>query len=116
MPDFTLKMYRNFLITLKQEKYSFFPYSELLTANKAQRTMGKTTILRHDVDHRPSNALETAKIEKELGITGAYYFRILPESFNQNIIKQIVKLGHVIGYHYENLSSCGGDLKLAIED
>ena len=58
-------------------------------------------ILRHDVDRRPLNALTTAKLENELGIRGTYYFRIVPESFDETIIKQIAELGHEIGYHYE---------------
>jgi hypothetical protein len=60
-------------------------------------------ILRHDVDRRPLNALTTAKLENELGIKGTYYFRIVPESFNENIISQISGLGHEIGYHYEDV-------------
>ena len=60
-------------------------------------------VLRHDVDLHPENSLITAKIEKELGVRGSYYFRIIPESFNKNIIKEIAGLGHEIGYHYEEL-------------
>ncbi len=62
-------------------------------------------ILRHDVDKLPENSLDTAKIEKELGIKGTYYFRILPESFNEKIIRQIADMGHEIGYHYEELET-----------
>jgi hypothetical protein len=51
----------------------------------------------------PQNSLITAKIENELGIKGTYYFRIVPGSFDKDIIKQIAQLGHEIGYHYEDI-------------
>ena len=64
----------------------------------------------------PENALIIAKIEKEAGIKASYYFRIVKESYDENIIRQIAKMGHEIGYHYENLTICGGDLRLSIDD
>lgn len=62
-------------------------------------------ILRHDVDRLPQNSLATAKIENELDIKGTYYFRIVPKSFDKNIIKKIADLGHEIGYHYEDVDT-----------
>jgi len=57
-----------------------------------------------------------ARLEQELGVKGSYYFRIVPASFNERIIKEISALGHEIGYHYEDVakvSQCtkalGGD-------
>ena len=69
-------------------------------------------ILRHDVDRLPENSLETAKIEHDLGINGTYYFRIGPESYDENIIKQIAGLGHEVGYHYEKLSEISRKYKV----
>ena len=60
-------------------------------------------ILRHDVDRLPENSLRTARIEQEMGIRGSYYFRIVPESWDEKIIKEIAALGHEIGYHYEDV-------------
>jgi len=53
----------------------------------------------------PLNSLHTAEIENSLGIQGSYYFRIVPQSFNEKIIKQIADLGHEIGYHYEEMDT-----------
>jgi len=64
----------------------------------------KSVILRHDVDKRKMNSLQTAILEKELGIIGTYYFRVVPGSFDEDVIKQIAGLGHEIGYHYEDVS------------
>jgi hypothetical protein len=50
------------------------------------------------------NALVIAKIEKEAGIKASYYFRIVKQSYDENIIEKIAEMGHEIGYHYENLS------------
>ena len=38
-----------------------------------------------------------------MGISGTYYFRIIPVSFDQKIIRQILELGHEVGYHYEDV-------------
>jgi hypothetical protein len=62
-------------------------------------------ILRHDVDLKPQNSLATAKIEYEMGIKGSYYFRMVPESYNIDIIREIANLGHEIGYHYETMDT-----------
>ena len=53
------------------------------------------------------NSLRTARIESELGIKGTYYFRMIPESFDDRVIKQIYDLGHEIGYHYEDVGTDG---------
>ncbi|MBN1227065.1 MAG: hypothetical protein JXA79_08730 [Deltaproteobacteria bacterium] len=52
------------------------------------------------------NSLRTAQIENEMGITGTYYFRMVQQSFDEEVIRQIAGLGHEIGYHYEDLSRC----------
>lgn len=57
------------------------------------------------MDLKAKNSLETAKIENSLGIVGSYYFRVIPQRYNLEIIKQIAELGHEIGYHYETLDS-----------
>jgi len=64
----------------------------------------------------PLNSLKFAQIQNELGIQGTYYFRAVPESWDDRIIAEIYRLGHEIGYHYENLTICKGDIEKAIED
>ncbi|MFO7574909.1 MAG: hypothetical protein R6W67_07105 [Bacteroidales bacterium] len=75
---------------------------------------GKCVILRHDVDARPMNALKCARLESKMGITGTYYFRIHPKSYDETVIRTIHGLGHEIGYHYEELATARGDYELAI--
>ena len=97
--DFTIKTYKKFLTALPQQGYFFKTFEGYL-----QTSNEKVIILRHDVDKLPNNSLRFAKIQYELGIKGSYYFRIVPQSFDEKIIRQIAEMGHEIGYHYENLS------------
>lgn len=89
--------------------FTLTKYAELLEALK-----GREFILRHDVDKLPANSLRTAKIEADHGIKGIYYFRVC--TMDAGIIKQIAELGHEIGYHYESLTTCNGDIDAAYED
>lgn len=75
----------------------------------------KCVILRHDVDARPMNSLKCAHLENKMGITGTYYFRINPGSYDETVIRGIHGLGHEIGYHYEDLSTARGNYELAIK-
>jgi hypothetical protein len=99
MPDFTLNTYHQLLVTLKDHHYTFQTFAAYLKEPAPQ-----TIILRHDADARKMNSLQTARLEKDLGITGTYYFRMVPESFDEDVIKQIASLGHEVGYHYEDVS------------
>lgn len=97
--DFTLSTYFNLIKTLQKQGFSFFTFEDSLISQQTKRFVS-----RHDVDDLPENSLEFAKIQAEIGIRGSYYFRIVPGSFNEKIIKEISSLGHEIGYHYEDFS------------
>lgn len=107
--DFTLKIYKKLLEALKT-KYEIVSFIEFLhTPDKN----AKTIILRHDVDKKPYNSLQTARIENKLGIKATYFFRITKESNNPKLIEKIRDLGHEIGYHYEDLALCNGNYEEA---
>lgn len=110
--DFTLKTYRSLLKSLSKAGYQFQTFKD----NLENPNGGKNILLRHDVDLKPENSLATAIIEHELGISASYYFRAVPKSWNENIIKEIASLGHEIGYHYESLTTCNGDIDAAYMD
>jgi len=109
--DFTIKSYTRLLGVLRVRGYFFQTVESFIKAPK-----DKTIILRHDVDRIPDNALKLAKLEHELGIGSTYYFRAVQESWNENIIREIASIGHEIGYHYENLTMCKGDMEQAFVD
>lgn len=94
--------------------FTLTKYSELLDALKAYGFEELT--LRHDVDLKPTNSLRTAQMEAEKGLRGIYYFRAVPESWDEDIIKLIAMLGHEVGYHYESLTTCDGDVDRAYVD
>ncbi|MES2139022.1 MAG: hypothetical protein V4511_04900 [Bacteroidota bacterium] len=109
--DFTVKKYKELLIALKNQNFVFQTFEEFLLSPSP-----KSIILRHDVDLLPKNSLVFAKIQAENKIKGTYYFRAVPESWDENIIKKIASLGHEIGYHYECLTTCKGNLERGIND
>lgn len=111
MRDFTLKKYKLLLQNLKENKFIFQTFEEFLKKHSE-----KSIVLRHDVDLMPDVALKFAQIQAELDIRGSYYFRAVPESWDETIIHKISDLGHEIGYHYENLTVCKGEMELAIKD
>ncbi|MBT5420811.1 MAG: hypothetical protein HOK80_07955, partial [Candidatus Cloacimonetes bacterium] len=96
--DFTINTYRSLLKALLERNYQFQTFKDFLIKPKK-----KVIILRHDVDTSKENSLQFAEIQNELGIVGTYYFRTVPDSYDQGVINQITELGHEIGYHYETM-------------
>ena len=109
--DFTLSVFQKLLITFIDNGFRIICFKEYL---KDKNIDSPLLIIRHDVDRCPKNALKLARIEFELGVHATYYFRIKKRSYNSEIIQEIIRYGHEIGYHYEDLSSCNGDHKKAI--
>lgn len=107
--DFTIKKYKQLLENIKAGKYEVQTFAEFI-----EKPAEKVIVLRHDVDERPHNALKMARVEREMGIRATYYFRIVKISNKPDIIRKVVDLGHEIGYHYEDYSSCDGNMEKAI--
>ena len=108
--DFTIRKYKELLLSLQQQGYQFITFEQYCTQNKPT---GQWVILRHDVDRKPQNSLATAQIEHSLGIRASYYFRIVPDSNQPEYIRQIAALGHEIGYHYEDMAIANGNAEKA---
>lgn len=121
--DFTLFAYRELLKTLINHGYLFDTFNQYATKtiyNRSNKTVdnnideyNRLIVLRHDVDALPENSLNFARIQSSFGIVGTYYFRIIPKIFDANIITAIASLGHEIGYHYETMDTCNGDIDKA---
>jgi len=111
MKDFTRDTYRQLLLALQKADYKFFTFEDWCEG----KATGRYVILRHDVDLRASHSLATARIESELGIRTTYYFRVVPQSNQLEIIKAIAELGHEVGYHYEDLTIFAGNIDKAIQ-
>ena len=110
--DFTREKYRQLVSQLKTCGYEFISYQHYCEGNQPKRFV----ILRHDVDLKPKNSLAVAQDEAALGAKATYYFRAVPESWDDAIIRTIHQSGHEVGYHYESLTTCNGDVQKAFED
>jgi len=113
--DFINKHLSELFSAFQLNNYYFKTFYEFESL-KMELADSKVIILRHDVDTRPKNSLAFARIQAEMGIKGTYYFRIVPQSFNKAIIKEIIDLGHEVGYHYENMDTCKGNVDKAYEE
>lgn len=109
--DFTVKQYKLLLEALISKGYTFQTFEEFI-----KNPNDKSIILRHDVDLLPYNSLEFAEIQANNNIKGVYYFRAVPESWDETVINKIANLGHEIGYHYECLTTCSGNIEKGIAD
>ena len=112
--DFTLKTYTRLIETFKKAGYRFVSFQDYCE-HGAELNDVHFVIMRHDVDKRASNAFVIAKMDAESGIRSSFYFRIDEQSNQPEVIKAIVALGHEIGYHYEDLSFCQGEIKWAMQ-
>jgi len=106
--DFTFSIYKKLLIAFNEVNYDI---NGVFNNNKSAK---KSLILRHDVDRFPKQTLQMARLEYKMGVSSTYYFRIVKSVFKDNILKEIVDLGHEIGYHYEDLALSNGNFDKAI--
>ncbi len=112
--DFTLKKYRALLQAFQRKGYQFLTFEQYCKLSYGKDCESERYIvLRHDVDLAPQNSLQTATIEHELAIAASYYFRIVRESNQPDMIRKIAVLGHEIGYHYEDMALCHGNVEAA---
>ena len=116
--DFTFEKYKELCKVIKKSGYVTFTMKDYFLENKKKNLEDIHFILmRHDVDNKVDHpfVLEMAKFESSIGINSTYYFRTVSNVFNENLIAEISKLGHEIGYHYEVLNESGGDFSKGIE-
>lgn len=78
-------------------------------------TGAQTILLRHDVDRLSYRALAMARLESRHDVTATYFFRTKPHVFRPRIVAAVSKLGHHIGYHYEDFVDARGNPERAWE-
>lgn len=98
MTDFNLKTYKRLIRNLPAERT--ITVSRYFLARPEP-----VLILRHDVDAIPENALIFAKIQHEIGMLCTFYFRMKTGFNKTEIMDQIARMGHEIGYHYEDVAT-----------
>jgi hypothetical protein len=107
--DFTIKIYNSLLEALSKQGFSFQTFTNFI-----QKPGDKIIVLRHDVDQLPDNSVVFSGIEAEKNIKGTFYFRSVPESWDEAVIKEIAEMGHEVGYHYEDVSLMAGRQKTKV--
>lgn len=107
--DFTVKKYTELIRCFQEAGYRFVPFEDYCLRDCGNRFV----ILRHDVDLKADYSLTIARIEYTLGVKASYYFRCVGSSNNPMIIRKIVDMDHEVGYHYEDMGLCGGDVENA---
>lgn len=111
--DFTLRAYHDLITALRQAGYAGISVLEYLQGDYPEDR--KIVILRHDVDALPFNSLAKAEVEKAIDFRSSYYFRAVSGSYEPEVMRKIEKMGHEVGYHYEDLASQRGDVEKAWE-
>lgn len=97
-----------------RSKYSTVTLADYLKLNNEKNTKSYI-ILRHDIDRSPKRALDVARVEHRYGIRATYYIRTKKATFIPAIIDGIASYGHEIGFHYETLDKCKGNMEQAKE-
>ena len=78
-------------------------------------------ILRHDVDFSLIDAVELAKIEKDLGVSATYFILLTSSFYNPlsrvglSLVRELVDLGATIGLHYDPEAYADVDLGFRTE-
>lgn len=99
--DFTDDNYR-LLLRKALSSWRFVSYREYLVAPDSP-----VCLWRHDVDLSPQRALSMAKAENEEGARAHYFVHLNSEFYNAltastvKCMREIAKLGHVIGLHFD---------------
>lgn len=105
--DFTFQAYEELLTAGLEAGYEHLTVREYLSRDSFP---DRFVIHRHDVDRKPENSLQMARIEAEHGVSSTYYFRTIDKTFKPAIFREIDDLGHEIGYHYEDMDRADGDI------
>ena len=97
--DFTEKNYAN-LLKLAKKNYKFISFNDF-------KNLDQTVLWRHDIDASPHRAYCLAKIEASQNVKATYFLHIHSNFYNLfedeifKLIKEISKLGHPLGLHFD---------------
>ena len=114
--DFTLQKYGELVDALLGHGYRFVTFEQYCDAQQGggMPVGERWVVMRHDVDARPERAQKMARLEAARGVQSSYYFRSITPTSRPDVMLSVVKMGHELGYHYEDLCLCGGNSKRAM--
>jgi hypothetical protein len=99
--DFSAENYRQ-LIRFISMNYSSIFFDEYISDNQ-----NKLVLLRHDIDISLTDSLNLAKIEYDFGMKSTFFVNMHSDFYNFfekesiSYLKEILKLGHSIGIHFD---------------
>ena len=70
----------------------------------------RTLVVRHDVDTDPATAGAKFAIERELGVTASYYFRLT--TADAGLMREMAGAGFEVGYHFEEIATVAKERRL----
>ena len=101
--NFTYGEYIKLIDLLKEKNYHFCSYLDCDRYNKS-------VIFRHDIDTSLDKALDIARLEHKNNISSTFFVLLSTDFYNifskksNDIIKDIISLGHQIGLHFDEKS------------
>jgi len=99
---YTAAAYRELLELLKEGGYTSADYRDGLGVGASRRAV----FLRHDIDYSPAWALSLARINRDAGVAGTFFFQIRSPNYNLHsypalsAIREIGALGQHVGLHF----------------
>ena len=111
-----LDSYRELLETAINAGYCILPIGAFWRLIKDGQVDRETRylVLRHDVDTGPRTAALMFDVERSLGVTGSYYFRL--STLDVKLMNAIAADGGEASYHYEELATLAKRLRLHSRD
>lgn len=109
----TFKQWGEFCAALKKRDVSTMRARDFAASTIPE---GQVVIIKHDIEASPEKALKTAHIEAQNGVYASYYFHgfFLRDERAVSCMKEILKLGHEVAYHYDVLDLNDGDYDEAL--
>lgn len=109
--DFTLTCYQTLCDAITASRYRVMTFREYFEGGSPDTGV---ILLRHDVDENIRFSMDMAELEHQHGIRSTYYFRMKNKTFVPQVMDRMESFGHEIGYHYETLDKCKGNMDEAI--
>ena len=113
--EFTYKAYQMLIGLLQQGNYAFCTYHNWQQHDRC-------VILRHDIDYSIEKSLELAQLEASLGVQSTYFVLLTSDFYNVasaknlKILREIQRLGHEIGLHFDEKSYAENTVQHIVEE
>jgi hypothetical protein len=110
MTEFSPRSYDAVLAAIRERGFGFHGFSDVVDGRVPD---GKICLLRHDVDVSMDFALDMARQEARHGVRSTYFVMLRSPMYNllsrraSDALREMVKLGHEIGLHFDAAYSQG---------